>query len=429
MISSVYNYYLSTYGSKEVSRYDSHKKSELKDVYSSMLRINRKSPLYKFIHADAVQKNAIDIKEAARDFKNMAAAFASSDGTSSVFSKKKAASSNDNIVDARYIGEENEENDGFDITVESKAAAQTNTGLFMEPEKGDITAGSYSFDFSIGDYTYEFSFDVMDGENNKEVQSQVAKLINRAEIGVDARVITNSLGQTAVEITSQSTGIPEKPKNGNTFMIMSNDKSETGDLIQALGLNQISQEPKNAVFTINGEEYLSSSNVFNIEDKYQIRIKGETADGETVKVNLKPDFEAILDNVSEFVDSYNTMVDLAQEQSRQDEGSEKLWKDLQNLVNMKKDGLESAGFVVQEDGKIQIEESILVQSDREGTLERSLEQLDSLRKSLVNKANDMSVNPMKYVQKKLITYPNPVRNFTSPYVSSVYSGMMFNGYI
>ena len=38
MISSVYDYYLSTYGNKEVSKYDSHKNSELKEVYSSMLK-------------------------------------------------------------------------------------------------------------------------------------------------------------------------------------------------------------------------------------------------------------------------------------------------------------------------------------------------------------------------------------------------------
>ena len=56
MISSVYDYYLSTYGNKEVSKYDSHKNSELKEVYSSMLKVNRHSPLYKFENLTSVQK-------------------------------------------------------------------------------------------------------------------------------------------------------------------------------------------------------------------------------------------------------------------------------------------------------------------------------------------------------------------------------------
>jgi flagellar hook-associated protein 2 len=429
VISSVYNYYLSTYGGKEVSKYDSHKKSDLKNVYNAMLMVNRKSPLYKFEKQDDVQKNAIDIKETARDFKNVAAAFSNSDGTTSVFSKKKAASSDENVVQAKYIGEENEESEGFYIEVKSVAASQTNTGHFLNPEEKDMKEGSYSFDFAIGDYTYEFSFDVMEGESNRDVQSQVARLINRAEIGVDARVNENEYGQTAIEVTSQSTGIPDKSKRGLTFMIATNEKSEAGNLVEQLGMGKTTVTPKNAVFTIDGEEHMSSSNIFNVGDKYRIRIKGETEDGESVKINLKPDFEAILENVTEFVDSYNSMIELAKKQSEEENGSDKLLKDLKNTVKMRKDGLESAGFSVQEDGSLKVNEAILIQSDKEGKLEESLEQLDSLKQSLVNKANDMSVNPMKYVQKKMIAYPNPVRNFNSPYVSSIYSGMMFNGYI
>ena len=65
VVSSVYNYYLSTYRNKEMSKYDSHKKSELQDVYNAMLKINRKSPLYKLGDQAEVQKYAIDIKESA----------------------------------------------------------------------------------------------------------------------------------------------------------------------------------------------------------------------------------------------------------------------------------------------------------------------------------------------------------------------------
>ncbi len=45
MISNVYNYYLSQYATKPSSRFDSHKKSELRNVYNKMVSINRRSPL------------------------------------------------------------------------------------------------------------------------------------------------------------------------------------------------------------------------------------------------------------------------------------------------------------------------------------------------------------------------------------------------
>ena len=46
MISSAYNYYLTNYVGKEVSKYDTHKKSELRDVYNHMVKINKNAPLY-----------------------------------------------------------------------------------------------------------------------------------------------------------------------------------------------------------------------------------------------------------------------------------------------------------------------------------------------------------------------------------------------
>ena len=37
-IDTVYHYYLSTYANSTVSRYDSHKKSELRDIYNRMVK-------------------------------------------------------------------------------------------------------------------------------------------------------------------------------------------------------------------------------------------------------------------------------------------------------------------------------------------------------------------------------------------------------
>ncbi|MBQ8412253.1 MAG: flagellar capping protein, partial [Lachnospiraceae bacterium] len=88
MISSVYNYYLSTYANQHVSKNDTHKKSELKDIYNSMVKSSRKSPLYKIENSEVVQKYAIDLKETARAIKNVAASLSDRDGTIAGFTKK-----------------------------------------------------------------------------------------------------------------------------------------------------------------------------------------------------------------------------------------------------------------------------------------------------------------------------------------------------
>ena len=41
----------------------------------------------------------------------------------------------------------------------------------------------------------------------------------------------------------------------------------------------------------------------------------------------------------------------------------------------------------------------------------------------------ISLDPMNYINKTMISYPNPIRPFNNPYQISVYSGMIFNGTI
>ena len=40
-IDSAYHYYLSTYGTSKVSRYDTHKKSQLRAVYNQIVKTSR----------------------------------------------------------------------------------------------------------------------------------------------------------------------------------------------------------------------------------------------------------------------------------------------------------------------------------------------------------------------------------------------------
>ena len=89
-IDSAYQYYMSTYGHTAVTRYDTHKKSELRSVYNRMLKINKESPLYKIKRTEDVPKFLIDIKENARQVKNVVASLSEGDGLESSFQKKSS---------------------------------------------------------------------------------------------------------------------------------------------------------------------------------------------------------------------------------------------------------------------------------------------------------------------------------------------------
>ena len=54
--------------------------------------------------------------------------------------------------------------------------------------------------------------------------------------------------------------------------------------------------------------------------------------------------------------------------------------------------------------------------------------LTALKDAIGDKANSVTVNPMNYVQKVVVAYKNPGHNFNTPYISSIYSGMMLDSY-
>ena len=88
-IDTVYHYYLSTYANSTVSRYDSHKKSELRDIYNRMVKANKESPLYKIQNSRDAAQFAIDVKENARRIQNVIASLSADDtGIESAFAKK-----------------------------------------------------------------------------------------------------------------------------------------------------------------------------------------------------------------------------------------------------------------------------------------------------------------------------------------------------
>ena len=82
-----------------------------------------------------------------------------------------------------------------------------------------------------------------------------------------------------------------------------------------------------------------------------------------------------------------------------------------------------------DNGNIQIDEALLIQAtnDEENYAE-TLEGINNFKKSVLGKLNQSLINPMEYIDKVIVNYKNPGKNFPNPYLTSMYSGMMFNSY-
>jgi len=433
MVNNALSYYISTYNNgRSVSKYDTHKKNELRDVYNNMLKINKKSPLYKVASTDSVKQYAIDLKETARQLKYVAASLTDEHGNISGTSKKKAISSNNKVAKAKYIGPSSEKTadiDDIELFVEKLAMPQVNISNYLQKDSYGLSKGPYSFDLSIGDYTYEFQFNVKPNDTNLDIQQRLSRLINKSNVGVNAEVIENATGHSALKITSDATGVSSYMNKGLTFVIADTPGEENGDAVKFLGLDRVYSEPSNAVFTVNGIEKTSASNTISIPDQFEIELVGTNVEGDETLIGLKPDFDALIDNISEFIDTYNQTVDFAKNKMTTSYESGHFYRDISSIAKNYKYSLDASGFSVLPDGHLQLDESLLTQAAREGTLTDNLDKLNNFKNSLVRKSENIALNPIQYIDKKMITYPHPTRNMPSPYVTSMYSGFLFNGYI
>lgn len=426
MISSVYSYYLSQYGNKSNSKYDSHTRTQLKNTYSKVVKINSQTPVYKLDLSTAAQKYAIDLKEHARALENITEDLSDgADGTMTF--KKSAVSSNASAVNASYITDFGAASDdeSFDINVKQLACSQLNTGNYLQPRSKHIKPGEYSFDLSINDVIYEFQFKVDNSETTNNIQNKIARLINRSNIGLTANIKEDSLGNTAINIESESTGI-----NGTTPVIFSikSDDANNQLLIDTLGLDRVTQYPSNAIFDVDGDERSSMSNSITINKAYDVKLSKVTE--EPVTISLKADADSIVESLNELVAGYNNLISVTNDENNNHfQGTEKLQNEIASIARSYKKQLADSGLSLNKDGTISADKEVIINADNKDALSHIYESLNSFKNSIKEKAEDIALNPMDYVNNKIIAYKNPLRSFPDTYNLSAYTGMMFNGYI
>ena len=118
------------------------------------------------------------------------------------------------------------------------------------------------------------------------------------------------MGNSALVIRSNAIG--EKVRGGH-FSISDEDTSQTGGIVDYLGIRKVTEEGKNAVYTVNGDRHTASGNDVNIGGFYNVRLKEVTGDDKEITLGIKPDFESVKDNIVSLTGSYNDFMKAAAE--------------------------------------------------------------------------------------------------------------------
>ncbi len=424
-INEAYNHFASTYVAKENANVDNHKKSDLQNVYKSIAKIKRESPLHVLTQDDNAQAEAVGLKEHARALKSQLESIGSEEETA--LSKRSAVSSDEEKAIVEYVGNSEGPAPEFTLDIDHLATNQINAGHFLDDEEVTIPKGSYAFNVEANGHEYEFQYSIKDGDTNKDIQSKLSRLINKAGIGLVAGLQEDASGKTAIIIGSSDTGL--KAGSNLRFDISESSASESGLNVSYFGLNLIAQEPSNAHFFINGNEHSASSNRFTVGNQFDLTLKAPTEPGTPVNIGVKNESDALIENVRSLIDGYNTFIDSVSQVSDTGFKSSKLVSETVALAQTHLKGTSDYGISINQDGRIDYNSQLLKERSDEGPPMEAIMPLKDFAKSLSDKADEISVDPMKYVERPVFNYkdPNGADN-SSPYITSEYSGMMFNNY-
>ncbi|TCL58088.1 flagellar hook-associated protein 2 [Kineothrix alysoides] len=431
VLSNIHNNYLTAYAPNKNSRFDAHKKSELRNIYNSIVKLNKDAPLYKLDTSKEAKTFAVGIKEDARSLRSSIASLGGLD-EEKILNKKAAYSSNEDMVVVSFIGEQTEAPDGqdvpsYNIEVNSLASGQFNIGVFLPDTKTKLSPDTYSFDISINDLNYEFQYNIKENETNREVQRRLSRLITNADIGLRADVIEDGRGNSSLRLSSVSEGL--KDADASIFTVSDDHTSKNSGSVSYFGLDYLARPASNAEFLLNGMTRTSTSNTFTVDGLYEVTLKGiSSMEGQAATIGLKTDVESLTENVNALLKSYNSFIADMSGYTDNFSGSRRLLGEMKGITDRYQSSFDVIGLKVQDNGTINIDKDELASAVLSSYAKEDFSSIKNFANSLIRKTDQISLNPMNYANKTIVAYKNPGKNYATPYITSAYSGMLFNYY-
>lgn len=421
---NVYNYLTANYVPRATSKYDVHKKSELRDIVSEILESNKKSPLFLVKLSEHKQDYALDLKETAIETE---AALTSmhEDGMKSVFALREAYSEDEKSVAAKVVNQNADLPMEFDLQVRSLAKSQRNTGVEYFTDSKGLPEGTYAFRLQSGEGVYDFQYRVRRDDTQGTVMEGLSSFINKADAGVKASVdYSGGNGKASLVLTSVETGTAQ------AFSLQDTSTASDGrGIVSYFNLNHVDRAAEDAVAVINGQEKASQSNSFLLNRAVNISLH-KTTEG-AVHISYRPDADKILKGIRDIIHDYNQLMDKTNIYAHQTGYISRLAAELRGVASPHINELEASGITMSGEGKLVMAETLAYDSALQGDMEELFDHKkpNSFASGFLRKAHEIKLNPMEYVEKIMVAYPDtskPAEGYA--YITSKYSGMLFSSY-
>ena len=138
--------------------------------------------------------------------------------------------------------------------------------------------------------------------------------------------------------------------------------------------------------------------------------------------------ESLISNVESLVEGYNRFITNATQYSETYGLSNKFRNEMRGIQNEYRNELDAIGLTFMDTGELEIDEKYLRAAAFEGDHKDTLRPITDFTSEILLEAKKISLNPMDYTNRIVVEYKNPGHNFANPYITSMYSGMMFSSY-
>lgn len=415
----IYNYLSSALVPKK--RNTTHNTSELKAVYNSMAKYNKNSPLYLLSLSEEKQSYMINIKEAALAIKETADVFGKVDGD--IYSKKVLNSDDEESISGAIKDQDlTGIPDKLSIKLDNLATEQVNVGNYLDSYELSIVPKKHTLSISSVDGSANLNVRVSEDDTNLNVQNRIARMINDERLGVNATVLREG-DTSAIMLSSTETGVADTT-DGLFFNFRQISSGQ--NTVDILGLNNVQEEPLNARFTINGELHESASNHISINKAIELDFYKPTE--KAVEISFVSDAKQVMEQLDGFIEAYNSLVDLAKSGGQTKVGTRNLGNDITGIVNKHLAELERNGISIDDNGKMSKDDKVLTESIKNGSFSDLFKDISLFKKDVEKATERLVIDPLAYVDKLIVTYPNKANKINTQYTQSLYSGLMYNNY-
>lgn len=418
-----YHHLIESYQSRPVARSHAQKRSEIRRAYENILKLSKNTGFYKLDMSKENQAYTIGVKELAISLQNRVAEMTNPGHPA--YHQEYVSVSDESTLEAKLVSKDTSRLPAnISITVESLAAPQINEGREIFAPTRSLVPGKYQFTARVMEKRYELSFELKEKISNGSAVKRLADYLQREIPELYVSVEENKRDYSRIRIISDKTGVHED----SIFSFEASDP-EGEIFLEFFDLNHIYQESENAHFILNGQEKQTLSNTFQIENTLQVTLC--EANDQPVTLKLLNATKKLLDRTDSILNSYNELIHLAKSRSAHSGDSfsaRKLINELKRIGEIYREELEANGLVISDDGTIYREAQVSDEAAKDGRLQEFFTNKNGFIAALLGKAEEIAINPVEYLDKTVVTYPDSRRPKSNPYMTSLYSGLFFSSY-